>query len=90
MSKHKLEVLGVSVATSRSNPLHKRKLDISELPRGVAGAIRGVVGGDQGGNPEYFGAVTDQATAPWWLAVAEGLRAAPSWVLGALVGKSVD
>jgi hypothetical protein len=88
--ERKLEVLGVSVATSRSNPLSKRKLDIFELPHGVTGAIRGVVGGDRGGKPSYFGVVTDQATAPWWLAVAEGLRAAPSWVLGATVGKAVD
>ena len=63
MSKHKLEVLGVSVATSRSNPLRKRKLGIFELPHGVAGAIRGVVERDQGGNPSYFGVVTDQITA---------------------------
>ena len=80
MSKQKLEVLGVSVATSRSNPLRKRKLDIFELPHGVAGAIRGVV---------ESGVVTDQTTAPWWLGVAEGLRAAPSWILGASAGKSV-
>jgi hypothetical protein len=52
VSKRKLEVLGVSVATSRSIPLRKRKLDIFELPHGVAGAIRGVVGGDRGGNQE--------------------------------------
>lgn len=90
MFKRKLEVLGVSVATSRSNPLSKRKLDKFELPHGVAGAIRGVVGGDRGEKPSYFGVVTDQAIAPWWLAVAEGLRAAPSWVLGATVGKAVD
>ena len=90
MFKRKLEVLGVSVATSRSNPLSKRKLDIVELPHGVAGAIRGVVERDRGGKPSYFGVVTDPTTAPWWLGVAEGLRAAPSWVLGASVGKSVD
>jgi hypothetical protein len=90
VSKRKLEVLGVSVAISRSNSLRKHKLDIFELPHGVAGAIRGVVERDRGGKPSYFGVVTDPTTAPWWLGVAEGLRAAPSWVLGASVGKSVD
>jgi hypothetical protein len=63
VSTRELEVLGVSVETSRSNPLRKRKLGIFELPHGVAGAIRGVVERDQGGNPSYFGVVTDQITA---------------------------